>query len=297
MQNAGISCDRRTLARDIADLNAWGFEVMGVLCGHEKGYYVADRLFSTPELRILIDGVESSQLITQRKSQELKSKLASMGGSYESERLRNHTLFYNRRKSSNEVIYYTVDTVEKAIWDNKKISFLYFRLNERKEKIYDGNKYRFVVDPIGLSRNGERHYLMALDPRRDGVSTFRIDRMEDVREEEDLRSPEIETMRAQAESFVHQAEKMYSGVDCHITLRFTGEMISHIMDRFGEQVDIRKTEGNRYEATVSVVVSPTFWGWLFQYQDNIRITHPQWIIEEARDFIKKIPYYYKEDTP
>ena len=126
LEREGISCDRRTLSRDIGDLNQWGFEVMSVLCGHEKGYYVADRLFSTPELRILMDSVESSQLITEKKSRELKSKLASMGGSYESYRLRNHSLIYHCRKYSNEVVYYSIDAIEKAIRENKKISFFLF---------------------------------------------------------------------------------------------------------------------------------------------------------------------------
>lgn len=295
LEKVGISCDRRTLSRDIGDLNQWGFEVMNVLCGHEKGYYVADRLFSTPELRILMDGVESSQLITEKKSRELKRKLASMGGSYESERLRNHSLFHNRRKYSNEVIYYTIDALEKAIWENKKISFFYYKLNEKREKVYDLDKCRFVVDPIGLTMNGDRHYLAALDPRREGLSVFRIDRMEDVTQEQEDRSPECVVRKAEAEAFANQAVKMHSGKACDVTLQFVSEMTPHIMDRFGEQIEIRAVDDGLYEITAPVMISPTFWGWLFQYQDNIRLTHPQSAVQEAREFIKKLPYFDCEE--
>lgn len=268
---------------------------MNVLCGHEKGYYVADRLFSTPELRILMDSVESSQLITEKKSRELKSKLASMGGSYESYRLRNHSLIYHCRKYSNEVLYYSIDAIEKAIWENKKISFFYFKLNEKREKVYDLDKARFMVDPIGLTMNGDRYYLIALDPRREGFSNFRIDRMEDVRQELQDRSENCEEKKAEAADYADRSVKMYSGRACDVTLRFESEMIPNIMDRFGEQVEIRSLNESIYETTVPVMISPTFWGWLFQYQDKIRLTNPKWAIDEAREFIKKLPYFHYEE--
>lgn len=53
----GISCERRTVPKDIALLNEQGYEVMCCRLGKEKSYYVDDRIFSIPELKILIDAV------------------------------------------------------------------------------------------------------------------------------------------------------------------------------------------------------------------------------------------------
>lgn len=290
LEAAGIGCDRRTLARDISDLNEWGFEVMSVMCGHEKGYYVEDRLFSMPEIRILMDAAEGSEMITERKAREMRGKLASMGSNVESNQLENFSFLHNGRKRSNEVIYYSIDTIEKAIWNNKKISFFYFRLNEKREKVYEGDKFRFIVDPIGLSMNGNRHYLSAIDPQREGVTVFRIDRMEDVAQETKDRSMSEGELKAMAEEYAAQSVKMYSGTPCEVTLRFVADMIPSVMDRFGEQVEIRKVDSDHFEITVTVMISPTFWGWLFQYQDRIRLTHPQSAIQEAREFIAKLPY-------
>ena len=290
LEAAGIGCDRRTLARDISDLNEWGFEVMSVMCGHEKGYYVEDRLFSVPEIRILMDAAEGSEMITERKAREMRGKLASMGSNSESNRLESFSFLHNGRKRSNEVIYYSIDAIEKAIWNHKKISFFYFRLNEKREKVYEGDKFRFIVDPIGLSMNGNRHYLSAIDPQREGVTVFRIDRMEDVAQETEDRSMSQEELKAMAEDYATQSVKMYAGIPCEVTLRFVADMIPSIMDRFGEQVEIREVDSDHFEITVTVMISPTFWGWLFQYQDRIRLTHPQSAIREAREFIAKLPY-------
>ncbi len=290
LEEARISCDRRTLARDISDLNEWGFEVMSVLCGHEKGYYVEDRLFSMPEIRILMDAAEGSEMITKRKACEMRKKLASVGGISDATRLERHSFLHNGRKRSNEVIYYSIDTIEKAIWNNKKISFFYFRLNEKRERIYEGDKFRFVVDPIGLSMNGNRHYLSAIDPCREGVTVFRIDRMEAVTQEAEDRSLPEQEMKAMAEDYASQTVKMYAGKSREVTLQFVPDMIPSVLDRFGEQVEIRTVEKGSFEITVPVMVSPTFWGWLFQYQDRIRITYPPEAIEEAKKFIAKLPY-------
>ena len=74
-----ITCDRRTLGKDIALLNEQGFEVMSAHRGHEKAYYVEDRSFSVPELKILIDAVQAAGFITPRKTEELTAKIAALG--------------------------------------------------------------------------------------------------------------------------------------------------------------------------------------------------------------------------
>ncbi len=76
----GISCERRTLAKDISLLNEQGFEVMCCRVGKEKGYYIEDRSFSVPEIKILIDAVQAANFITEKKSSELIDKISALGG-------------------------------------------------------------------------------------------------------------------------------------------------------------------------------------------------------------------------
>jgi hypothetical protein len=78
LEAMGIVCDRRTLSKDIALLNEHGYEIMSTTVGHEKGYYIDDRGFSVPELKILIDAVQASAFITEKKTRELVEKLAEL---------------------------------------------------------------------------------------------------------------------------------------------------------------------------------------------------------------------------
>lgn len=131
-----ISCSPRSLIRDVKLLNEQGYEIMERLMGHEKGYFVCDRSFSVPELKILIDAVQAASFVTDKKTGELIDKIAALGGSHRAGILKGNIVKFNTRKHQNETVYYTVDFIEDAIQRNKKIIFRYFDLNENGQKVY-----------------------------------------------------------------------------------------------------------------------------------------------------------------
>ena len=176
----GISCNRRTLTKDITVLNDYGFEIMSVMIGHEKAYYIDDRSFSVPELKILIDAVQASCFITERKTQELVTKLAALGGSHQSDILKGNMVHFSTRKHSNESIYYNVNSIEDAIEQDRKIIFLYFDLDENGKKVYRRNGHHYVVEPIALVFNEDNYYLICYSSRHSETSTYRVDRMASV---------------------------------------------------------------------------------------------------------------------
>lgn len=117
----GISCERRTVARDVALLNSQSYEVMSRQSGHEKAYYVEDRTFSIPELKILMDAVQAASFITERKTAELSAK-----GSHRAELLKSNMVRFNTRKHSNESVYYTIQFIERAIDRGEQAFILLF---------------------------------------------------------------------------------------------------------------------------------------------------------------------------
>ena len=180
LEQMGIFCDRRTLSKDIALLNEQGYEVMDTTVGHEKGYFVDDRSFSVPELKILMDAVQASSFITEKKSAELLEKLAALGGSHRAEILKGNIVKFKTTKHSNEQIFYNVDALEQAIDLQKKVLFRYFDLNENGEKVYRREGHRYVVEPIALVFNEDNYYMLCYSSRHSKTSTYRVDRMEAV---------------------------------------------------------------------------------------------------------------------
>ena len=180
---AGISCDRRTLSKDIAVLNDCGYEILSTMQGHDKAYYIADRSFSLAELKILIDAVQAASFISESKTKNLIDKIAALGSNHRAELLRGSMVCFNSRKHSNEQIYYSVESLEEALRKHKKVSFIYFDLNENREKVYRREKSRYIVDPVALVYNEDNYYLMCFSAKHNDVVNYRVDRMEQVRVE------------------------------------------------------------------------------------------------------------------
>lgn len=176
----GISCERRTLTKDIALLNEQGYEVMWCRVGKEKGYYIADRSFSVPELKILIDAVQAANFITEKKSAELIDKIAALGGSHQADILQSNLVCFNTRKHSNETVYYSVGYLEDAIQQQNKVLFRYFDLDEHGEKIYRRDGHRYVVEPVALVFHEDNYYVVVYSAKHDSTANYRIDRMDSV---------------------------------------------------------------------------------------------------------------------
>lgn len=278
----GIVCDRRTLPRDIATLNDQGYEIMSVMVGHDKCYYVEDRSFSIPELKILIDAVQAASFITDKKTAELVEKIASLGGTHRAEILKSNMVCFNTRKHSNEHIYYNVDTLERAIQDNKKVIFYYYNLDENGNKVYRRDHHHYVVEPVGLVFNEDNYYLMVYSSRHDGTANYRVDRMEEVEIiDEDICAKAI-SLRDSVSGYTEQAFKMYGGPSVAVELEFDDALIGAIFDKFGEDTRMSRLANGRCVATVDVQVSPVFWGWIFQFGKQMRITSPDEMIDKYK---------------
>ena len=288
LEGMGIVCDRRTLSKDIALLNDHGYEIMSTSVGHEKGYYVDDRGFSVPELKILIDAVQASAFITERKTRELVAKLAELGGNHRAELLKGNMVCFNTRKHSNEQIFYNVDALEQAIEQQKKVLFRYFTLNEKGEKVYRRDGHRYVVEPVALVFNEDNYYVMTYSSRHESTATYRVDRMDAVTVIEEPISDKAVSLRQEMAQYTEQVFKMYSGQPEDVVLEFQDSLIGVVFDKFGEDTPMMRVGEKKCVATVKVRVSPTFWGWLFQFAGEMRVLSPQWVIDGYRQQADKL---------
>ena len=63
-------------------------------------------------------------------------------------------------------------------------------------------------------------------------------------------------------------------------------MIGTIYDKFGEDTQMVRVDENSCAAKVTVQISPTFWGWVFQFRGELQITAPQELIDTYRSLLE-----------
>ena len=157
----GIKAHRQTIPADVAVLREFGMDIQEELSSRKK-YNLVSREFDLPEIKLLIDAVESSRFITKKKSGELVAKLSARAGKVQAEKLKRHISVEKRVKYDNESIYLIIDSVNEAISEGKKISFLYFKYDEHKEPVLRHGGETFVLSPHELVWNGEFYYVVGM---------------------------------------------------------------------------------------------------------------------------------------
>ena len=283
-----VPCDRRTLTGDVAALNELGYEIMTTTVGHEKAYYVEDRNFSVPELKILMDAVQAASFITEKKTAELIEKLAALAGEHRAALLKRNMVSFNTRKHRNEKILYTIDRLEEAILKQKKVIFLYFDLDEKGNRVNRRGGHHYVVEPVALVFNEDNYYLTSYSSRHDSTSNYRVDRMDGVELIEETCTENAIALREQVAAYTEQAFKMFGGQAEDLVLEFPRGLTGAVYDRFGEGTPMMAAGENRCIATVKVRISPVFWGWLFQFAGQMRLLSPPHLVEEYKEQARKV---------
>ena len=276
----GMSSDRKTLDADIKLLQEQGFDLIKIKSSPNK-YYIASREFELPELKLLIDAVQSSRFITEKKSRELSKKLAGLASAEQAKELDRHTGVNGRAKSTNEQQLYTVDTITKAINEKKKIRYQYQEYDGKKRKILRNDGEVYVLSPYMLYWNEDFYYVVGYSDKRETITAFRVDRIVNIEltDAKAVKRPKGFKVSNYSDSIFG----MYSGPEAEVELECRNDLMKYIIDRFGEKIKVHPTENGTFLTTVTVQLSPVFYGWIFQFGGGIKIVRPEGAIEKYEE--------------
>ena len=286
-----ISCDRKTVYSDIAALQDYGVDIVSIP-GKNGGYYIASRNFELPELKLLIDAVQSSRYLTEKKSRELIEKLCNQCNEQDAKLMRRNVLVSGRVKSMNETIYYSVDAIQEAIAQNKQITFRYFDWDLGGQRRYREKEY--LASPYGLCQDNENCYLLAFSERH-GITSYRVDRMTDIQLTKDIRIPCPELTGKALVEHANRLFQMYSGDAVDVKLRFHRSLINVVIDRFGKDTMLIPDGEEYFNFTVRVAVSPMFLSWVIGFGSKAKILYPQPVAEQCAALCREALSQYCSD--
>ena len=281
----GFKVHQQTIPADVAALRSFGMEIQEVMSS-QKRYNLISREYDIAEIKLLIDAVESSKFITKKKSEELVAKLSKMAGRNQAEQLRRNISAEDRIKYDNESIYLIIDGINEAINAGKKISFLYFKYDVRKEPKLRNDGKPWIFSPHKLVWNGDFYYMVGVfDSKR--VGTFRLDRIlkrPDILEEDALPFPADFDFDKHLQTSFRMFGTKYTTVD----LICTNDLMDAIMDKFGTDVTTYCYDMESFRAEVDVVVSNVFFSWVFGFGGAVRINGPADVKNQFKDMVLSV---------
>lgn len=282
-----IHSERKSVYDDIEKLREFGYDIISVSSRLGGGYYLASREFELPELKLLVDAVQSSRFITTKKSRELIKKLEQKAGRHDAGKLQRQVYVAGRIKTENESIYYSIDMIHRAIQENRRIRFTYMDWNLKKQLVPRPNGDK-KVSPWALVWQDENYYLAAFDSEDKIIKHYRVDKMGKVELLEESREGVEQFSAIDLTSYTNQTFGMYGGKEETVTLQLPNRLIGVVLDRFGKDADIRPMEDDTFRIRVKVAVSGQFYGWLTGIGKDVTIISPTVVKESYRDWLQGI---------
>lgn len=289
-----IKAERKSIYDDINQLIDFGYDIILSKSRANGGYYLAGREFELAELKLLVEVVQSSKFITLKKSRELIEKIEKLASKSEAKQLQRQVYVANRIKTANESIYYIVDDIHRAIQNNEQISFQYLEWNLEKKLTprREGKLYR--VSPWALTCKDENYYLIAHDKEEDKIKHFRVDKMGSIKVLPNVkREGGALFERFDIADYANKTFSMYGGKEETVTIQLENHLIGVVMDRFGQEVSIRKRDDEHFSVRVTVAISGQFFGWLTGLGAGAQLTAPEDVVRQYKLFIDEIVKNYK----
>jgi len=280
----GVPANRKTIYDDIESLKMFGLDIE-YHRGTNSGYFVASRDFELPELKLLVDAVQSSGLITEKKSRELIMKLSKLTSEAQAKQLNRQVHISGRAKALNETVYYSIDSIHAAISAKKKIGFKYFDYSTTKGRIYRQNGKPYIRTPVALCWNDDNYYLITYYPHYDNpFASFRVDRMAKVEvlcEDVDV----YDKKQFNLADYIKRYFGMFTGEPMQAKIAFDEHLVSVVIDQFGSNTRMIRIGDNRFVISADVSASPVFLGWIFQFGNQAEILEPESLREAMRRMI------------
>lgn len=288
----GIPSERKSVYDDIEALRVFGLDIVQGGSGKNAGYYIANRSFELPELKLLVDSVQSSKFITHKKTATLIKKIETLASIHEAQLLNRQVYVKNRIKTMNESIYYNIDAIQSGISHNKKIQFKYFEYTVQKTRHYRKDGAFYVVSPFAMTWDDENYYLVAFDSQAGIIKHYRVDKMTEISSTEEDRDGLDAYQALDMAVYARKVFGMFSGEEESVQLRFENHLVGAVLDRLGQDVFIIADGDDHFTVRADVVVSPQFFAWVTGFGAAAQIIGPDDVVEKMRQHINSVAALY-----
>lgn len=287
-----ISEDRKTLYNDIEILNNFGMEIIHETIGHNHYYKLINREFQLAELKLLVDSVQSSKYITEKKSRELIRKLGTLTSRHEAAQLNRQVEIAGRVKTMNESIFINIDAIHNAINNNFIIEFKYFNWDKNKKQVPIHNGKVYSISPWTLIQDQEYYYLIGYEAESDKIKHFRVDKMIRITTTNNPRQGKECFEAENPTGYSTRLFGMYGGTVENVTLIAENRLAGVIIDRFGKNVNLFTEDDEHFKVNLDVVPSNHFLGWVMSIGSGIKIAAPEDVVEAMREEVRRLSKEY-----
>ncbi|MBO5111354.1 MAG: WYL domain-containing protein [Clostridia bacterium] len=292
-----IKISVNTFYADLAVLQGEVFNLEIEFDQRRNGYWVKNPPFTTDELRWMIDSIQASKFLTQRKADEITQKIRQLASAEDRKALNRPAIVSDRIRNMNESVIKEADVIHQAIAANRKISFRYFHRSPDRSKPLKYTKAgkRVVVSPYALLWDNGNYYMYAYDATKRQFRTYRVDRMDTILTDAIGRDGLEEYNQKQVAERQAVVFDMYRGTAQRVEFFCHNTITDAIIDRFGNDVLLSPLDDDHFRVSMPVELSPPFYAWVATFGRRIKIVSPQEAVDGMKEFLKRASDMYDEN--
>ena len=294
LQTYGLEAERKSISSDMDALADFGMDVRikdeEDAESRSTAYQLKKRLFTLPEVKLIIDCVASSKLLPEKTSDTLIDKLGKLVSEHQRKELRRQVRVMGRARSINNAVFDNVARINAAIDKKKAITFKYYRYNLNMDREYSHNGKLYEVSPCALLYDNNNYYLLAFVDN--AFRNYRVDRMANVKVSSHPLADNEQLTKKDIAAYTKSTFGMFNGREERVEMVFHNKMIDAVVDKFGRNVWLTKEDDEHFKIAATVTVSPQFFAWIFGLEDYVTITGPDNVVKQMKDMLRKVSKRY-----
>ena len=280
----GIVIERKAISRNISLLKEAGIEIES----RRTGSYLESRDFEDAEIHMLIDGVLSSKHITAKHSKDLIDRLCGLSNKYFKSSVKHIYSVNDWSKTDNQALFYNIELIDTAIEEGFQIHYDYNKYGADKKLHKSSQQY---VSPYQMILHNQRYYLMAYSEYWGNMVFHRLDHITNMtitdKKATPLRAVKGYEGGINYKDLSSTMPYMYTDKQERVDFLADAVIIDQIVDWFGTDVRIMKTEDEN-KVKVSIKVSPNAMEhWAMQYINHVEIIQPESLRERMKASLEK----------
>lgn len=284
--------ERNTLSNYIESFHDLGLVAYSETrkAGKTAKFYYSQFPFTRAEFKLLRDALAASRLVSHEGTSALIDKLENLASKKQLEYISPHgapTHYRHKRPADN--VFRTIDIIQRAIKDNKQIQFQYTAYDTRKRLVPRYNGKIYTASPHYLVWSDDAYFVITKsDSHHDARYTvvFRVDRILNAMITDFPRESMPDDFKI--DEFVRAQLHMYTGGETRrVRAEFTLDLLSVVIDQFGEEITVKDSGEDRFVAEFDVVISQMFYAWLFRFGNRAKVLSPQDVLDGYKAALKE----------
>src|SRR5699024_1735042 len=135
------------------------------------------------------------------------------------------------------------------------------------------------------------YYLIGIFQDTNELRHYRLDRIRNI----SVSDESFKKRDFNLQEYVDQSFHMFAGEEMCIKIRFHNSLVNVVVDRFGQDADIRVLDDEHFVLSTKAKLSDGLINWILTWGNRAKVLSPEHLVERIKEQIRQMNDVYAHD--